>query len=614
MAHLRGTAGEFAKAFPNVARRLALEEFDCADPYVERLLEGFAFLSARVQLKLDAEFPRFTQFLLETIYPNYLAPVPSMAIVQFQPDLSEGGLVEGFRIPRQAPLRSILDKTEHMPCVYRTAHDVTMYPIQIVEARYYTRDLGSLGLRVDVPAKAALRLRLEAPPGLTFSAIKLDQLVLHLKGSADVRARLYQQMIGASTEVVVQPVTRPVLWSCAAPASGIRRVGFGRDEGLLPSDARLFYGYRLLQEYFAFPERFMFVSINNLSRGVRQCKDRRLDVILLLREADVELENAVDAGNFALFCTPVVNLFPKTCDRVSVSDRFSEHHVVPDRTRPLDFEVFSLQRVTGYGSDLREQREFLPFYRATDVAGEGGAYYAMHRVPRMPSADRHPGRRSQSYGGSEVYLSLVDAKAAPYRSDLRELSVEALCTNRDLPLMMPVGQGRTDFSMDGGSAVESIRCVGTPTRPVASHVEGEFAWRAISHLSLNYLSLADTEKGTGAAALQDLLKLYSNEADPQIARQIKGIKSVQSATIVRRVRTPGPIESLRPIAFARGLEVAVTLDESLLDGAVAFLFGAVLEHFFSEYVSLNSFTETVIRTPSVEVMRWPARLGQRQIV
>jgi type VI secretion system protein ImpG len=302
-------------------------------------------------------------------------------------------------------------------------------------------------------------------------------------------------------------------------------------------------------------------------------------------------------------------------DPIPLSDRFAEHHVVPDRTRPDHFEVYQVKRCVGVAAKASDQQEFLPFYSASDFDAEtagGGAYFVVHRVPRVLSSKEQTRGRRSSYTGSEVYITLVDAKAAPYRPDLRHLSVETLCTNRDLPILMPVGVGGSDFTMDSTSAapVEAIRCVGArPKSPLASYAEGDFAWRAISHLALNYLSLTDTSEKEGALALRDILKLYAGHGEEHIRKQIEGIKNIRSRPLTRPVPTPGPI------AFARGLEVTVTLDEAAFAGTGVFLLGAILAEFFTKYVSINSFVETVIQTPQRgQVMRWVPKIGQRQIL
>jgi len=612
--HLRHMAGEFAREFPKMAGRLLLTSDAanvCEDPWVERLLEGFAYLAARVHVKLDAEFPRFTHSLIETVYPHYLAPTPSMAVVQFQPDLSEDGLADGFPIARGAVLRGKGDQTK---CEYRTAHDVVLWPLRVTEAEYHTRDLALFDVPPGLNAKAGIRIRIESTAGLRIDELKLDEITFHLQGADEIPMRIYEQCFAHGTGVLVQSITRPVKWQTCLPPSSIQRVGFGDDEALLPYDARSFQGYRLLREYFALPQRYMFLKLSGLRDALSRCRASQVDILILVGEEDLELENRVETQNFAPFCTPIINLFPKRADPIPLTDRFAEHHVVPDKTRPDHFEVFRVARCVGHGVRSTEEQEFLPFYSASDfdAEGGGGAYFVVHRVPRtLSSKERLRGRRS-SYAGSEVYVSLVDAKAAPYGTDLRQLSVETLCTNRDLPILMPIGQGNSDFDMDTSSSapVEGVRCVsGRPRSPSPSHAEGDFAWRAISHLSLNYLSLTDSGEREGAAALRDLLKLYADPGDDQIRKQIESIKSVASAAITRPVPTPGPI------SFARGLEISVTFDETGFAGTGVFLLGAVLAEFFTKYVSINSFTETLVRTlQRGAIMRWMPKIGQRHIL
>lgn len=608
--HLRGMGAEFAKEFPKIAQRLGLEDFACADPYVERLLEGFAYLAARVQVKLDAEFPRFTQYLLETIYPHYLAPTPAMVLAQIRPDPGEGSLADGITVPRGTGLRTLIGRGEQTTCLFRTAHDVTLYPLAIAEARYYTRELSSLGLPGGVTAKAGVRVRLQTTAGKFFKDLKADDLTFHIRGSDETAMRLYEQLFARCTGLVVQSATRPFKVQQVLGEDAIARVGFADTEAMLPFGPRSFQGYRLLHEHFAFPQRFMFFKASGLAPAFRQCGETELDLIFLFREAEPLLENRVDTGNFELFCTPAVNLFPKRTDRILVTDRFSEFHVVPDRTRPLDFEVYQVLGVTGYAEDSGASQDYRAFYSAHDFDPDGGshAYFAVHRQPRVASQkEKQFGRRS-GYAGSEVFIALVDTNAAPFPVDLRELSVETLCTNRDLPILQrPSGKERTDFQWDAGAPIESVRCIAF-SEPRESFAHGEMAWRLISHLSLNYLSLADVNEQEGASALRDLLKLYCEMTDPTIRKQVDGVKGIRTQPIVRRVPTPGPI------AFARGLEVSVTIDESAFEGTGCFLLGAVLDQFFRKYVSINSFTEAVIKsTTRGEIKRWPVRVGQRQI-
>ena len=313
-----------------------------------------------------------------------------------------------------------------------------------------------------------------------------------------------------------------VIFSEILPASTIQRIGFGESEALLPRSPRSFEGYRLLKEYFACPQRFLFFELTGLGSAVQRCEGDRLEIIIALRAAEPKLDNRIDANTFALFCTPVINLFPKRLDPILISDRFSEFHIVPERTRPIDFEVYQIQNVVGILAKVNEEQRFEPFYLARDSDGRSGAYYTVNRVPRVLTAKEKKFGAVSSYAGSEVFISLVDAKVAPYKRQLSQLSVTALCTNRHLPIQLPISVGESDLETELYSPIAAIRWVAVPTVPIASTAEGDPSWRVISHLSLNYLSLLDSKEGEGAVALRDLLKLYVNPNDVFTLRQIDG--------------------------------------------------------------------------------------------
>ena len=608
LRHVREMAGEFAREFPKIAGRLALDRDAkdiCPDPYVERLLEGFAFLAARVHLKLDAEFPRFTQTLLETVYPHYLSPVPSMGIARFEPDPRDPGPEDGFLLERGTALRSHGDET---PCQFRTAHDVRLWPLQISDSRYYTRTIVELGLPGSLEAKAALLIRLQTTGEKKLKELKLDRLPFFIRGADEIPIWVYEQIFARGTHVILQTPKGPDQFHEILPASIIQRVGFRESEAMLPRSPRSFEGYRLLKEYFACPQRFLFFELTGLASAVQRCEGDRLDIIIALRAAEPKLDNRIDVNTFALFCTPVINLFPKRLDPILISDRFSEFHIVPERTRPIDFEVYQIESVVGILANTNEELRFEPFYLARDGDLRSGAYYTVNRVPRVLTAKEKKFGAISSYAGSEVFISLVDAKAAPYSRQLSQLSIAALCTNRHLPIQLPISVGDSDLGTELYAPVASVRWVAVPTVPIASTAEGDPSWRTISHLSLNYLSLLDSKNGEGAVALRDLLKLYVNPNDVFTLRQIDGIRSVVSAPIVRRIACGGPL------TFARGLEVRVTVDEEAFEGSGIFILGVVLAEFFARYVSINSFTETVVISQRRgEVMRWPSLIGKRQI-
>ena len=606
---MREMGAEFAAQFPKIAGRLGMDGIAVADPYVERIMEGVAFLAARVQLKLDAEFPRFTQRLLEIVYPNYLAPTPAMLVAQFRPQLSETNLAQGFVIPRGSAMRSQLSKGDETACEFRTAQDVTLWPLEITHAEYFTfaPDLPINKFPLGESVKGGIRLKIRTTAGLKFNQLSLDQLRLFLSGSEEIAYKLHELCLGAALGMAVAPATRPWPWYNFLPAVNIQPAGYSDEQGLLPVSLRSFQGYRLLQEYFAFPQRFLFVDLNGLGPAVQKYAGEELEIVLLFSRGDAVLENVVDAANFSLYCAPAINLFRKRADRIHLTDNTYEYHVIPDRTRPMDFEVFDVTSVTGYGVGSDSEQPFLPFYAAyhTEVQ-EQHAYFTVQREPRLLSvAQKRMGTRS-SYIGSEVFLSLVDPEEAPYSGDLRQLAITTLCTNRDLPLQMPLGLGKTDFTLDSAAPLEDIRCVKGPSRPYSPLWSGPVAWQFVSHLSLNYLSLMNTDEREGAAALREMLELYAMSSDSGVKKQIEGVRKVSVKPLVRRLPMPGPI------TFGRGLEIGLHLEAPAFQGSSAFLFGSVMEQFFARYVSLNSFTETVLYLGEWdECMRWRPRCGAR---
>ncbi len=604
LQHVRESAAEFAKEYPKIAGRLTLSGMDCADPYVERLLEGFAYLTARVQLKLDAQYPTFTHNLLEIAYPHYLAPTPSMTVVQMQADTDEGSLASGFTLPRNSVLRAALGRDSQTSCEYRTAHAVTLWPLQVSQAEYFGNPSAVLGrLAASEPkAKAGLRITLRTGAELAFNKLSLESLPLYLNGVDEQPFRLYEQLLGSACAVFArQPGSD---WVERLPADALRSCGFDDREAALPVVPQAFQGYRLLQEYFALPQRFLFVEFAELTRAVQRCDGQELELIILFDRFDQSLEGSVGRDQFVPFCSPAINLFPRRVDRIHLSDRVNEHHVIADRTRPMDFEIHSLTSVTGHGTG--PDQPFLPFYAVRDPSryGRDKAYYTVRREPRVLSSEQRRNGTRSTYVGSETFVSLVDGQQAPYRQDLRQLGVSALCTNRDLPLFMNVGSGNTDFTLADSAPVSAVRCLTGPSRPRASHAHDNKAWRLISQLSLNYLSLS--EQGQGAAALRELLRLYGDSNDAALQLQIEGLREVSSKAVTRRLPMPGPI------VFGRGLEITLEFDENAFRGTGVFLLGAVFERFLARYVSINSFTETVIHTTERgEIMRWKAKPGRR---
>lgn len=605
---------EFATSYPKIASRLGMDGLEILDPYVERLLEGTAFLTARVQLELELQYPAFTNHLLDVVFPHFLAPTPSMMVAELTPDMENADLVAGYTLPRHTVLRSKPVPGGQKPCQFRTASALYLWPISVTEAEYIDGRgaLVAAGVAKDPKARAAVRLRLTRHGKQPIKELPLDRLVFFLGGQVSTSWTLFEMLCAKPATVVARSVDRRDDWVVPLSAPVASR-GLEPDEALLPTPRPSFDGYRLLQEYFAMPERNLFIEVSGLSEPLQRTTADSLDVYLLLRDNKSEIAPNVTPEAFKLHCVPAINLFPKRCDRVPLSHRRTEHHVVPDRTAPKDFEVFAITKVTGIRKEGKDDLPLKAFYSSdefTAAGGGGAAYYTHIRHLRQRSESEALRGVRTNYLGSESYLSVVDGNEAPYPFDLGQLAVEAMVTNRDLPMLLPTGADNV-FHLPEGGPVAKIRTLIGPTKPRTCIAQGDAAWRAVSHLSLNYLSISDETgaPGGGAAALRELVGLYTPVGDSAMERQLEGIVSVSTRPIVRRIHD-GVLSTA-----VRGLEITLDLDESLFEGSSIYTLGSVLERFFRKYSTINSFTETVLKTQQRgEIARWSPKMGANRAI
>lgn len=609
LRYLREVGAEFAREFPKIASRLGMDSLEVADPYIERLLEGCAFLAARVQLKQDAEYPRLSHRLLELLYPNLLAPLPSMLVAQVDPVRTDPNLLKAPRIARDTQLLATPLAHTRTRCEFRTAQELQLTPFSVESAEYF-RSLAELNisaLRLAERPRCGVRVRLRLPEGMTLSRFEADSLRFFVGGQPDVALHLHElfstSLVGVLVGAPGQAPTRRLLGPEA-----VQPLGFDDRDAMLPVQLRMMSGLRLLQEYFAFPSRFLFFDISGLAAVVPQLPGSELELQFLYSRTGVDLDGLIEPHNFSLHCVPAINLFPKRADRIAVDDAHYEFQVVPDRAAPLDYEVYDVLAATGFDEQAQERR-FLPLFapdHSPSVHQPG--YYSVWREPRLLSdTARRDGPRS-GYIGSEAFVALVDPSEAPYAHGLRQLSVQTRCTNRDLPVFLMAGGAASQFTLEAGMPVEGVTAIAGPSRPYSALREGGVAWRLLNLLSLNYLSLLDTEGGDAASALRDLLGRLPMGSEPAQRRMVESIQKVTAAAVVRRHPAPGPI------AFARGLRIDLTMDELGHEGGSAVMFASVLHQFFTRHAALNNYVETALHSLSRgELMCWRPTAGARPV-
>ncbi|HWB83584.1 MAG TPA: type VI secretion system baseplate subunit TssF [Bryobacteraceae bacterium] len=598
LTFLRQMGAEFAAKYPKIASRLVLEQNKCEDPHVERMLEAFAFLAARVHLKIDDEFPEITESLLSILYPHYLRPIPSMSVAQFYMDSEQATPVTGLKLPSGSVLNS--RPVNGVPCRFRTCYDLTFWPVEVAEAEWKTPDRLQPAIKAS-DAVAAVRIDLRCLGDVTFSKLSLNTLRFYLNGESAMVHALYELLSNNCVQILVRdPTPKSRIAPVMLPPDALRPVGFGEDEGMLPYPKRSFVGYRLLQEYFCFPQKFFFIDIEGLSRIAAAGFGARAELILLIApfersERRQMLELGVTSQTFRLGCAPIINLFKQTAEPILIDHAHYEYPVIPDVSRRNAMEVFEITEVVSANPQSQELIRFEPFYSYRHGTGNGKEKAFWHAA-RRPSGYRDD-------EGTEVYVSLVDLSSRPVQPDVDTLTVRTVCTNRDLPARLPFGNEAGDFELEGALPVKRIVALIKPTDTLRPPVGKDSLWRLISQLSLNYLSLV----AEGREALQEILRLYNFTKSTYSEKQVEGLVSLASRRHFARV------VSEDGVAFARGTQVEMEFDEEQFVGGGVYLFAAVLEHFLGLYVSMNSFSQLRVRTRQrKELLRqWPPRAGRK---
>lgn len=601
LTFLRRTGAEFAKRYPKVASRLLLEPTKCDDPHVERLLEGFAFLAARVHLKIEDDFPEISEALLNVVYPNYTRPIPSMSLVEFQLDPEQGKLTTGYSIPRGSMLYSRPVAGE--ACKFRTCYDTTLWPVKLVSARFTPPHNLSPPVR-GTDVFAALELELECAPDVDFGQLEIDHLRLHLRAESNLASMLYEVLCNNCREVLLRdarPGGRPE--PISLPGSAIAPVGFGEDEGMLPWVRRSFVGYRVLQEYFTFPDKFYFLDLTGLD-VLRTAKyGPRLKVVCLLSQFALPdrravMEAGVNTDTIRLGATPIVNLFPQTSEPVLLTQRRHDYLIVPDARRRETTGIFSVDEVVAVTPGQSEALHFEPLYsyRHTLDDGEARQFWYATRRPREWRMDED----------TDVYLTFADLSGRVLRPDADAVTARLTCYNGELPSRLPFSDPAGDFELAGGGPIEKIVTLTKPTAALQPPLGRPQLWRLISQLSLNYGSLLDA----GVDGLRELLRLHDFAGTPSTEKQIRGITSVTGRPCYSR------IESEFGLTFARGHRVEIEFDEEEYAGGGMYLLASVLERFLGLYVSLNSFCILAARSKQRKelVREWAPRAGWKALL
>lgn len=577
LVFLRELGTEFAHAYPKLAPFLTGRG---DDPDVERLLEGFAFLSGRIRQKLDDELPELTHGLMSLLWPHYLRPVPATSILQFEP--TPHLISEKKQIPRGTEVNSV--PVEGTPCRFRTCYDVAVFPLTLDEVQAY-RSGGSSGLT----------LGFSLVPGVAIDHLGLDVLRLYLHGEPFVCQTLYLWLCHYLAQITVRAVGGGrTNQSFSLPARALRPVGFGFDEGLLPYPPNAFIGYRLLQEYFTLVQKFMFVDITGLAPIANLAIADRFEIVCEFSQP-LEDQIRLTRDNVKLYCTPIVNLFQNDADPLRLTHDKTEYRVRPSGRDPEHFEIYTVDRVTGWVQGTGEQRTYPAFLSTAHSLERDTQQTIYHRTRLVPAVVG---------GGTDMYIAFVTSGEHPALPPTETISLELTCTNRRLPEKLRIG----DIKVDTGTSPEfaRFRNIIPVTPAVLPPLDKSLLWRLISNMSLNYMSLVNIE------ALRVVLSMYNFQIhyDRQAARahelRLEGIEQIHARHV----------DLLLKGSPLRGLRIDMDMQESKFNSeGDLYLLATVVNEFFSLYATINSFHQLVVRNVERgEVYQWPARIGQQPLL
>lgn len=597
LAYLRQSGADFARVHPKIAGRLRMSGDVVEDPHVSRLLEGVAYLNARIQYRLEDDFGEISDALLDQLYPHYLRPIPAMSVIQFEP---EADLDTVLPVPRHSILDS--EAFDGRKCRFRSAYETDLVPLRPTRLTLKERPFVAPAAQHMQGAAAVVHLRLETfAESLSVADLPIRHLRFFLRGQRHHAYALHELLLYHCLDVVAARGPEDTHPLRLGPGR-IRPVGFTDAEALLPYSAQSFAAYRLLTEFMVFPEKFLFLDLAELEGLFDESFGNSLDLYFYLRRGHPELERNLDADHLALGCTPIVNLFRHQAEPISLNGEQTTYSVIPDARLPDHYEVYSVEQVEGL-SGSGERHGYRPFY------GLGHDDINRHQQ-RFWHGQRHPHYVGNAGSDpiSELRLTLVDLEFNPVTVEQEVLNVDTLCSNAHIPEKLPFGGGQPFFScLDLGVGLKRIQSLTHLTPVIHPPLRDGARWRLISHLTLNYLSL---EGPDATQVLREILALYDFQDSEASRALVAGILKVQTRPVTAPLRLDGKT------TVCRGLEIEATFDDALMSGHSMMLFGEVLDRFFALYCSINAFTRLVVRVkgrPDI-LRKWPPRIGTQPLI
>jgi type VI secretion system protein ImpG len=570
--YLKQNGDKFAKAYPKTAQHLKLNTQGSDDPQIALLLESFAFMNARIQEKLNNGFPELSESLLNIMYPHYQAPIPAMSIAQFHaaPDLSDKKI-----IPSQSLLES--DPDLGNKCYFQTSYDVSLLPIKVEFAELTDHLQPAPGQIIPDKTSGYLHLKLSCMDSeMTFDKLKPEKIRFFLNGQAQNTFPLHTLLLTELLEIVIMAQSNTTPITLHLKKTALQTVGYDNHEGLLPYPPQSLMAYRLLTEFFIFPEKFLFLDLDIKPDAWQGCGNK-IDIFLYVKNFNMHLKNKITADTFALGCTPIVNLFKKIVEPLEINNQKIDYLITPDYRESNQLEIYSIDKVIG-SNNINDESEYLPLY------GIKNNIQTQSHPNFWLSKRKSDASNKYNANSSDVYISLINLDTKPDAIKKTTLHIEAHCTNRAIPAGLFYNKENFPLQLVKESApINSICLLMEPTSLRQSINNSKNHNTLLSHLSLNYINLSDENSGLNSLKqLLDLYDLSSSHATQAITESISRLKSTK---IIRRL----PFGIIN--TFCQGIKIELELDANAFIGSSAYLFASVLEHFFALYCSINSFVE-----------------------
>lgn len=587
LTELQRLGESFAKKHPKIAAQLGINDHVIKDPNISRLVESVALMNARINYKLDDDFSEISEALLSILFPNYLAPIPALSIMQFDvmPDVEATVM-----LPRDTAIEALLP--DSTIARFKTCYPVELSPISVTAATLMGHLHSAPPLHSVKHAESVLKISLQClDKNKNMADLNLKKIRFFLNGSSQHTYPLYELLFNHVESIRVGNTT--------LSKTALKPVGFEPLDTVLPYDSRTPLSYHLLNDFFVFPEKFLFFDLTMPTLSDITTVNSTLDIYFYLHQSPLELQKHITANTFALHCSPIINLFKKTIEPVALTHTESSYLLTPDVREPDTLEIYSLDHIWATPSS-DETNTYLPFYglhHYGETAKHEAYWYAQRKCVETSQDEQ------------DMTLSIVDLNFKPDASPNQVLNIEATCFNRLLDNSVLMDPEKTYYQLSEGSApISTLHCL-IPFTPVLRRPLRDGArWQVISHLSAQHIGLANPSGDI--SGLKEILSLYNFPQSEMGKVMIDSLISLQT----KRTLTQMTLQNIA--SFVHGIEVRIELDKTTFSDSSVFLFASVLEKFATLYASLNSFVQLIIVNKGNQEILYKGSpyLGQRGVL